>query len=98
MNREVGTDELEDDVEDDLESTDESDDTIVMDDIGDIDSVGDTSVEINVEELVAKFESDHSDAAEHRKAVRRRLDELEEQRRIARELENTFNFNLDDDT
>ncbi len=62
--------------------------TIVMDD---------DSVEINVDELVAKIESDADDAPHKKKAVRKRLDELNDQREAEKELDSTFNFNLDDD-
>ena len=84
-------------VEDDLELIDEATDTAVLDDISDIDNVGDISVEINVEELVAKIESSDEEEARHRKEVHRRLEELAEQRRIEQELESTFDFSLDDD-
>ena len=60
--------------------------TIVMDD---------DSVEINVDELVAKIESDADDASRKKKAVRKQLDDLTDQRE--NELDSTYNFNLDDD-
>ena len=97
MNGEVGNGEKEVDVEEDIGSSEESEDTIVLEDDIDIDNVGDISVEINVEELVAKIEAGDGDAAEHRKEIHRRLEELSEQRRIEAELDSTFNFNLDDD-
>ncbi len=69
-------------------------DTVVISEDDD-DNVGDLSVELNVEELVAKIEADE-DEDTHRKAeVRRRLEELNEQRE--KELDSTFNFNLDED-
>ncbi len=58
--------------------------TIVMDD---------DSVEINVDELVAKIESDSDGEAAKKKAVRKRLEELREDK----ELDSTYNFNMDDD-
>jgi hypothetical protein len=97
MNDEVDKVEDEDDLEEDVDSTDELVDTVVMDDIDDDDNVGDTSVEINVEELVAMLEAGGDDAERHRKEIHRRIEDLNEQRRIEKELENTFNFNLDDD-
>ncbi len=60
--------------------------TIVMDD---------DSVEINVDELVAKIESDADDASRKKKAVRKQLDDLTDRRE--NELDSTYNFNLDDD-
>ncbi|MDJ0701206.1 MAG: hypothetical protein QNJ07_15265 [Woeseiaceae bacterium] len=62
--------------------------TIVMDD---------DSVEINVDELVAKIESDADDASRSKKAIRKRLDELNDEREAEKELDSTYNFNLDDD-
>jgi trehalose-6-phosphatase len=100
MNGEIGNGTLEETVDDDVESTEVSEDLVLsddIDDIDDIDNVGDISVEINVEELVAKIEAGDGDEAAHRKEIHRRLEELEEQRRIEKELESTFNFNLDDD-
>ena len=97
MNGEIGNGRQEDVVEDDLESTEESDDLVLSDDIVDDDNVGDISVEINVEELVAKIEAGDGDDADHKKEIHRRLEEIEEQRRVEAELDSTFNFNLDDD-
>ena len=84
-------------VEDDIELSGEPEDTVVIDDVASVDNVGDISVEINVEELVAKIEAGEGDVEKPRKEVRRRLDELEEQRKIDEELDSTFNFNLDED-
>ena len=85
-------DEVDDDVEDDA-----SEDTIVSDGDLDDDNIGDISVEINVEELVAKIENSDSTDVVHQREVRRRLEELEEQRRANDELDSTYNFDLDDD-
>ncbi len=93
MNGEVDSGNKENGADDDFES----EDTVVLTDVVDVDNVGDISVEINVEELIAKIESGEGDAEVHKKEIRRRLDELEEQRRIEAELGGTFNFNLDDD-
>jgi hypothetical protein len=84
-------DELDDDIEDD--DLDEDDDVEDMDD----GNVGDLSVEINVEELVAKLEATDSDDVARRREIRRRLEELEEMRRTNKDLDSTFNFDLDDD-
>ncbi len=78
--------------------TDEERETIdtESDLIGEEDAnVGDLSVEINVEELVAKIESTHADEAVRKREVRQKLEELKEQR--DKELDSTFNFNLDDE-
>jgi len=60
-----------------------------------VDNVGDLSVEINVEELVAKIESDDTDQSGKDQDIRRKLDEMETKRK--KELDSTYNFNLDDD-
>ena len=61
----------------------------------DVDDVGDLSVELNVEKLVEKLESADEEDVHHKAEVRRKLEELNEQRE--KELDSTFNFNLDDD-
>lgn len=88
----IPVDELDDDVDD--EDIDDDDD---VDDMDDDDNVGDISVEINVEELVAKLEATDSDDVARRREIRRRLEELEEMRRESRDLDSTFNFDLDDE-
>lgn len=42
------------------------------------DNVGDVSVEINVEELVARVEAEHDDDAARKKAIRQRLEDIAE--------------------
>ena len=91
-----GTREPDEKVDDDVEEN-ASEDTIVLDGDLEDDNIGDISVEINVEELVAKIEDSDSDDVAHKRDVRRRLDELEERRREHDDLDSTFNFNLDDD-
>lgn len=90
-----------DDEDDEVESNAGSEDTVVLsDDALDIDDDDDDdsdSAEINIKQLVAKIEAGEGDADKHKKEIRRRLDEIAEQRRIEKELESTFNFNLDDD-
>lgn len=93
MNGEIGSGRPEDDVDDDVESASETDTIVMSDDLDDDDI--DISLEINVDKLVAKIDADN-DAA-HKKEVHRRLEELEEKRRIEQELDSTYNFNLDDD-
>ena len=96
MNGEVGNGLIADD--DDFDASDDDDDLELMsDDDESTDNVGDLSVEINVEELVAKIESKDHDEARRRREIRRRLEEIREQREAERELDSTFNFNLDDD-
>ena len=101
----IPADELDDDIEDedlddddDVDDIDEEEDNVGdVDDIDSEDNIGDISVEINVEELVAKLEATDSDDVARKREIRRRLDELEEMRRVNEDLDNTFNFNLDDE-
>jgi len=93
MNGEIGNGRPDDDVDDDVESPSETDTIVMSDDLDDDDN--DISLEINVDKLVAKIDAD--DDAAHKKEVHRRLEELEEKRRIEEELDSTYNFNLDDE-
>ena len=95
MNSEVGNAKTETDVDEDVEFAASPDDTVVItEDVDELDAASDTA-ELNVDELVKKLDKDAS--AAHKKEVRRRLEELEERRREAEELESTFNFNLDEE-
>ena len=58
------------------------------------DNVGDISVEINVEELVAKIEASDTEDAEKAR-IRKQLEKLREQQ--DKKLDSTYNFDLDDD-
>jgi len=96
MNGEVGNENKE--VEVDEDEFDSFEETIILsEDADDIDTVGDFTGEIDVEKLVAKVESGEVDAAEEEKEVHRRLLELEEKRLTEKELDSTYNFNLDED-
>ena len=86
MNGEIIDDEELGDVAEDIELDDD-----------DVDNVGDISVEINVDELVAKIEADDDGDAAKKKEVHRRMEELNEQRKVNKDIDSTFNFNLDED-
>lgn len=75
----------------------EEDDTVVFSSAKGSDNVGDVSVEINVEELIAELEASHDSAAARKKEVRRRLEEIREQREAMKELEDTFSLDFNDD-
>lgn len=88
-----------DDIDDDLED-DSSDDTltstvVISDDDDDDDLSGDSTIEMDIERLVAKLDASDSEDVHRRAEIRRRLEELRELRE--QELDSTFNFNLDDD-
>ena len=98
MNRENGKepDETEDETPAEDVADDEFADTIVIDS-DDEDNVGDMSVEIDVDELMAKIETDDSDEAVAKRKAQRKLKELREKLKIDEDLGSTYNFNLDDD-
>ncbi|HSN52011.1 MAG TPA: hypothetical protein VLS87_05735 [Woeseiaceae bacterium] len=93
IKNDLPVEELDDEIEDDdLDDEDED-----VEDMDADDNVGDISVEINVEELVAKLEASDRDDVARKREIRRRLEELEEMRRASKDLDSTFNFDLDDD-
>ena len=75
------------DVHDELELVDEDEsdnDDVELDDVDiddeDTDNVGDASVEINVEQLIADIEGSGDKVSERQKEVRRRLEEIAEEK------------------
>ncbi len=81
-------------VEDDFK--DSSDDNVVAD-IED-DAVDDVqTLELNIEALVKKLDKTPEDDVDHQRRVRKRLEELREKRDAMREIDSTYNFNLDDE-
>ena len=100
MNRENGNDKELDKTEDEAPAEDMAEDafadTIIIE-TDDQDNVGDMSVEIDVDELMAKIETDDSDEAVAKRDAHRKLKELREKRRNDEDVGNTYNFNLDDD-
>ena len=90
----------EDDEEIGLEASSDDDDILddsdsLDKDIPDVDNIGDLSVEINVEELVAKIESEDPEDDAEKHEIRKKLEAIEEKR--SKELDSTYNFDLDDD-
>jgi hypothetical protein len=84
---------------DDELSEDTSEDTlaetvVMSDDDGDA-SVGDSTVEMDIERLVAKLEASDSEDVHRRAEIRHKLEELRELRE--QELDSTFNISLDDE-
>lgn len=72
---------------------DEFIETAVLPDGSLTDNVGDVSVEINVEQLIADIESEKDADASRKKEVRRKLEELTEER----SLEDTYAIEFDAD-
>lgn len=84
----------ETDVEEDLEpvETEDTEETIVMTEMPVADSgVGDT-VELKVDKLIEKVESESADEVHRKKEVRRRLEDLAEEG----SFEDTYAFDLED--
>ncbi len=94
MHTEMGDrDKAEDaEVDTDEEITEE---TVVLTETGVTDNVGDVSVEINVEELVAEIEASQGDDAHMKMEIRKRLEEIQEQKAAAKEIDSTFDIDLD---
>ena len=86
---------IDDDV-DDIDDDDDDDAVIDDDDDDDGDSI-DLTGEVNIESLVAKLDATPKDDLERKRQIRRRIEELREAREAARELDSTYNFNLDDE-
>ncbi len=59
---------------------------------GGTENVGETSVEIDVEELIAELESESGYRGADEKSARKRLEEVLEERRVAHELEDIEDF------
>jgi hypothetical protein len=70
------------------------DTTVVLDETGVLtDNVGDVSVEINVEELIADIEATEDEDAHRKKEIRRRLEEMAEEK----SFEDTYAVDFDDE-
>ncbi|MGI9204375.1 MAG: hypothetical protein ACR2Q3_10220 [Woeseiaceae bacterium] len=67
--------------------------TEVLPDASLTDNVGDVSVEINVEQLIADIEGEEDADASRKKEVRRKLEEITEER----SLEDTYAIEFDSD-
>ncbi len=89
---EKGSDDIDDD---DIDDVEDDEDAVVEDDDDndDIDLTG----EVNIESLVAKLDSTPKDDLERKRAIRRRLEELRDMREAEKDLDSTYNFNLDDE-
>ena len=81
------------DVEGEIASTDATDENLVLDSAEE--GFADTIVEANVDTLVAKMDETDAEEAARKRIARQRLEELREQK--SKELDGTFNFNIDED-
>ena len=75
----------------------ERDDDPFLDDVddADTDNVGDASVEINVEDLLAEISADESPDAARPSSARRRLEDMLEEKRVSRDLADYDDFDAD---
>ena len=98
MHTEMGDRDKAEDAEVDVDVDEEiTEETVVLTETGVTDNVGDVSVEINVEELVAEIEASQGDDAHMKVEIRKRLEEIEEQKVAAKELDNTFDIDLNEE-
>jgi len=85
----------EDDLEEESEESEESDADETTEPVAETDNVGDPSVEINVEELIHELEvQDVTNRLGSEQAAKRRLEELMEQKRAKRELEDFEDYEI----
>ena len=71
----------------------DDDETVVLEDHEATDNVGDVSVEINVEELLAEIEANEDKEANRKKQIRQRLEEIAEEK----SLEDTYAIDMDEE-
>lgn len=101
MNSEIGDPKpTNDDAEIDGEETEAEEEvsegtTVVLDETGALtDNDGDVSVEINVEELIADIEASEGEDAARKKEIRRRLEDMAEEK----SHEDTYAIDVDDES
>lgn len=97
MNGETSDRKEKDELDDDVMPDDASETTVISGPDEESDNVGDLSVEIDVSELVAKIEASDSSEVAKECEVRRRLDQLQDEQDTEKDVDSTYNFNLDDE-
>ena len=83
----------QDEIAADEPADDATDENLVL--TTDDDKFADTVVEANVDALVARMDSKDADEAARERVVREKLEKLQEKQE--KDLDGTFNFDLDDD-
>jgi len=81
------------DLEDDVTSNDATDENVVLDSAEE--GFADTIVAANVDALVAKIDDTDVEEATRKRLARKRLEELREQK--SKDLDGTFDFNIDEE-
>ena len=97
MNGETSDRKEKDELDDDVMPDDASETTVLSEPAEESDNIGDISVEINVAELVANIEASDSSEVTQEREVRRRLNQLQDEQDTEKDLDDTYNFNLDDE-
>jgi hypothetical protein len=97
MNGETSDRKEKDELDDDVVPDDASETTVLSESAEESDNVGDLSVEIDVAELVAKIEASDSSEVAKETEIRRRLTQLQDDQDTEKNLDSTYNFNLDDE-
>jgi hypothetical protein len=92
MNNEKGESRVDDDDDGEFDDNDEFGDTVVLKDTDFSDTDDDNSTEINVEALIADFEGTPAEVAARKKEIRRRLEEMAEDK----SFEDTYAIDFDD--
>ena len=82
----------QEEIDDDDEE--EAEEEAVAEPVAESDNIGDPSVEINVEELIHELEVDGITRPDREQAAKRRLEELMEQKRAKRELEDFDDYEI----
>jgi hypothetical protein len=96
VNGEVGEQEKVVEVDDDIISDEFSAETVVLVDVAD-DDVSDFSAELDVSQMVAKLEATDGADIEQKREIHRRLEDIQDQRETEKNIDSTFNFNIDED-
>lgn len=60
------------------------------------DNVGDISVEVNVEDLIAQIESESKGGSAPDGSARRKIEDILEEKRVAKEIMDLDDFDIDD--
>lgn len=60
------------------------------------DNVGDLSIEVNVEDLIARLEAESKGGAPSSSSARRKIEDILEEKRIAREIMDIEDLDIDD--
>ena len=93
MNERSGDDIVDEDIDEVDEAEDDVNAVVDDDDNDDIDLTG----EVNIESLVAKLDATPKDDLARKRAIRKRVEELRDIREAEKDLDSTYNFNLDDE-